>query len=101
MNTTATHNRKAYRNEKLSARFYFYSNLIGLKFSRCLQLLEREFDISESTICDIIAENDHIIAHFERKQFSANDLKKIYPHFNWQYNLQTPLQTANQLRLAL
>lgn len=101
MDTATTHKRKAYRNEKLSARFYFYSNLIGLKFSRCLQLLEREFDISESTICDIIAENNDIISHLERKQFSANDLKKIYPHFNWQYNLQTPLQTANQLRLAL
>lgn len=101
MNTTATHNRKAYRNEKLSARFYFYNNLIGLKFSRCLQLLEREFDISESTILDIIAENNHIIAHLERKQFSANDLKKIYPYFSWQYNLQTPLQTATQLCLAL
>lgn len=98
---TATYKRKAYRNEKLSARFYFYSHLIGLKFSRCLQLLEREFDISESTICDIIAENNDVISHLQRKNFSASELKKHYPFMNWQYNLQTPLQNEAQLRLAL
>lgn len=101
--TTATpaHKRKAYRNEKLSARFYFYSVLIGLKFSRCLQLLEQEFDISESTICDIIADNNELISHLERKRFTASDLKKHYPFMSWQYNPPTPFQTANQLRLTL
>lgn len=100
MSATATHNRKAYRNEKLSARFYFYSNLIGLKFSRCLQLLEREFDISESTICDIIAENNHIITHLERKQFSANDLKKYIRTLTGSIIFKCRYK-PNQLRLAL
>lgn len=102
MNTqTATYNRKSYRNEKLSARFYFYSVLLGLKFSRCLNLLEQEFDISEATICDIITENNDFITRLELKKVSISELKKHYPFMNWQYHPPTPFESATQLRLAL
>lgn len=96
-----TYKRKAYRNEKLSARFYFYSVLMGLKFSVCLQNLEREFDISESTICDIIAENNEFISQLELQQITTADLKKCYPFMSWQYSHQTPFQSSYQLRLSL
>lgn len=102
METVRDISRKAYRNEKLSARFYFYSELIGLKFSRCLQLLEREFDISESRICDIIAENSQFISHLKNSNFTTNDLKKYYPYLSWNYPQQSAFEpTVKQLRLAL
>lgn len=101
MTTQTTYSRKSYRNEKLSARFYFYSTLVGLKFSRCLELLEMEFDISESTICDIIAENNEFISRLEHKGFTTSELKKHYPFMNWQYHPQMPFQNPNQLRLTL
>ena len=30
------------RNQRLSARFYWYSNIIGLKYAKCLFYLEKE-----------------------------------------------------------
>lgn len=74
-----------YRNQKLAARFYFYSCIIGLKFSKCLEFLIPEFDISESRICDLLAENAEIVSRMERKEIGLNELKQQYPFLNWQF----------------
>lgn len=73
------------RNEKLAARFYWYSVVIGLKFSRCLEFLEPEFDITQSRICDLLSENADTVTLYERKNLSVQDLKIRFPFLNWQY----------------
>ncbi len=73
------------RNEKLAARFYWYSVVIGLKFSRCLEQLEPEFDITQSRICDLLSEISDTVIIFERKNISVQELKNKYPFMNWQY----------------
>ncbi|MGV0977843.1 hypothetical protein [Empedobacter falsenii] len=71
------------RNKKLCARFYFYSNLVGLRFERCLSKLKEEFDISESRIDDILSECNEQVAQLENDKMNEKDLKKVYPFFNW------------------
>lgn len=82
------------RNQKLAARFYFYSCIIGLKFSKCLENLILEFDISESRICDLLAENADVISGLEHKDITLQQLKQHYPFLNWQYNPNKPIQSS-------
>ncbi|AQX13502.1 MULTISPECIES: hypothetical protein [Elizabethkingia] len=73
------------RNIKLSARFYWYSNIVGLKFEKCIEYLKAEFDITESRICDLIRENNTILSGFESKKATETDLKKMFSFMNWNY----------------
>ncbi|CAM3980170.1 hypothetical protein ELBR111191_20570 [Elizabethkingia bruuniana] len=82
------------RNNKLAARFYWYSCLLGLNFSRCLSELEQEFDISESRICDLISECGDIISELERNQVSIQQLKSRFPFFSWNYTY-SPAKTLS------
>ena len=89
-----------YRNQKLAARFYFYSCIIGLKFSKCLENLTPEFDLSESRICDLLSENSDMVSHMERKGVTLQELKFQYPFMNWQFPA-TKSRSAVQLSLDL
>lgn len=89
------------RNRRLVARFYFYSNIIGLKFSRVMEHLESEFDISEGRICDVISDNNELVNSLEKKQVSTSQLKEHYPFMTWNYASAKRSQNANQLHLNL
>ena len=89
-----------YRNQKLAARFYFYSCIIGLKFSKCLENLTPEFDLSESRICDLLSENSDKVSQMERKSVTLQELKNYYPFLNWQLP-STKSQNSVQLSLDL
>ena len=90
-----------YRNEKLAARFYYYSYLLGLKFSRCLEHLTPEFDLSESRICDLLSEYSEYISRLELQNISIADLKKAYPFMAWSPLVSTHKSNARQLSLDL
>ena len=75
------------RNKKLCARFYYYSILIGLRFEKCLQKLNEEFDLSESRISDIIAENTTQLTDLEVNATTGKELKKTYPFLNLNLSL--------------
>lgn len=89
-----------YRNQKLAARFYFYSCIIGLRFSKCLEYLQPEVDLSESRICDLLSENSKIVSNMERNAVTLQELKNHYPFLNWQFP-STKSQSAVQLSLDL
>lgn len=91
------------RNNKLAARFYWYSCIIGLNFSRCLENLEEELDISQSRICDLISECGDIISELERNQVTVQQLKTRFPFFSWNYtyNSSKSLSIAVQSSLNL
>ena len=90
----------SHRNHKLAARFYWYSCVIGFKFSRCLSLLELEFDISQSRICDLLSENAALIGIHENEKTDLAVLKAKYPFMNWQFPA-TKSRSAVQLSLDL
>lgn len=89
------------RNLKLLARFYFYSNLLSLKFERCVSNLEQEFNIKEATITSIVAQNSDTINNFASNKVTIAKLKASYPYLNWHYNHATRFQSASQLLLSL
>lgn len=74
------------RNFKLSARYYWYSTILGLNTERCLTHLVEDFDLSKSTIYDIIGENSDIINAFSQKDVDVSLLKKLFPMFSWSYS---------------
>lgn len=90
-----------YRNEKLAARFYYYSYILGLKFSRCLEHLIPEFDLSESRICDLISEHTEYISRLELQNISISELKQTYPFMVWMPPASNRKNNARQLSLDL
>lgn len=90
-----------YRNRKLVARFYYYSSLLGLKFSRCLKHLVVEFDLSESRICDLISEQSEMVSEMEIKKIGIAELRSAYPFMNWQNPSSNQWRNAQQLSLDL
>lgn len=79
------------RNHKLAARFYWYSVLLGLNFTRCLEELEQEFDITSARICDLLADCGDIITELERNNITVQQLKSRYTFLNWNYNYQSKM----------
>lgn len=90
-----------HRNKRLVARFYYYSHLLGLKFSRCLENLSLEFDLTESRICDLISEQSHLVSEMEIKEISLTELRKTYPFMVWNNPLSSSLRNVRQLSLPL
>ena len=89
------------RNQKLVCRFFFYSNLMSLNFSKCLELLENELDLSQSRITDLLADNSELITLLERSNTTLAELKSAYPFMNWHYDHGKRSQTLGQTSLAL
>lgn len=73
------------RNNRLFARFYWYNNIVGIKFSKCLELLEIEFDLTETTLCDLISSNTDILSSLEREKITEKQLNNLYPFMVWKY----------------
>lgn len=74
------------RNLKLIARFYYYSDIIGLKSEKCTLILENEFNIKQATISDILYDNTDVVSSFYKSKISLSNLKNSYPYLNWKYN---------------
>lgn len=89
------------RDIRLSARFYFYSTIVGLNFSKCTDLLILEFDLSESRLTDLLAENAGLISKFTYNNISVKQLSSAYPFMVWKYAHSEMSETANALLLDL
>lgn len=89
------------RNHKLVCRFYFYSTIMSLNFSKCLELLEEELDLSQSRITDLLAENSELITSLERTNATTSELKTAYPFMSWHYDHGKRSQIGAQTSLAL
>lgn len=109
MSATPLHTKKgrnetliAGRNKLLIARFYFYSTITRLKFSTCLEILEKEFFLSQARITDLLAENSEYICYLEIEQYSTAMLRDYFPFMNWQhYHHGKTSQKSVQLFLDL
>ncbi|NAV17351.1 hypothetical protein EJN86_11105 [Riemerella anatipestifer] len=90
-----------YRNEKLAARFYYYSCILGLRYSRCLENMIPEFDLSESRIRDLISEHAELINRLELQGVGIAELKQAYPFMTWSPLASNRRNNAKQLSLDL
>lgn len=88
-----------HRNRKLAARYYYYSYLLGLKFTRCLEHLVIEFDLSESRICDLISQQCDSVSEMEHSAIGVAELRRAYPFMVWHNPPASSLRTVTQLSL--
>ncbi len=77
------------RNYKLAARYYWYSVILGLNIDRCLVNLRQDFDLTISTLYDLINENNGIINILTQEDIDVPQLKRWFPHFSWVYNFSS------------
>lgn len=89
------------RNRKLVCRFYFYSTIMCLNFSKCLELLEDEMDLSQSRITDLLAQHSDLITSLERSNTTTQDLKSAYPFMSWHYDHGKRSRNGAQISLSL
>src|SRR5690554_4240081 len=89
------------RNKKLAARYYFYSHICCLHYDKCLELLEEELDISQSTINDLLYKYSYLVDQLQQDKVTVQELKTAFPFFNWRYDHGTRSQNAKQTSLAL
>jgi len=73
----------AKRNEKLFHRYYYHSRIRQLKYELVLVELANDFDLSESTLVQIIECNTTRIKEIGDKKLTRQKLKTLYPSFSW------------------
>lgn len=71
------------RNDKLFHRYYYYGKILHKKYEVVLFALSSEFDLSESTITQLIEKSQKRIKEIRDKELTRGQLKKLYPLYNW------------------
>lgn len=74
----------ARRNELLINRYYYYGNKQPRpSYKWILGQLSFEFNISETTIVEAIADNHGILQLLKKNKPTPKDMAKRWPHFVW------------------
>lgn len=73
----------ARRNDKVFCRYYYFSRIIKLKYELVLEALISDFDLTESTLIQIIEQNTSAIAELKTNNVTREQLKAKYPSFYW------------------
>ena len=71
------------RNDKIFHRYYYHSRILQLKYELVLLALSNEFDLSESTLIQMIAHNTKRVKEIGDKKMTRGQLKRLYPFFSW------------------
>lgn len=90
-----------YRNEKLLARYYYYSHILEYKYSRCMEALSLEFDLTQNRINTIINKHSSNLYRLERQGVDVQALRKTYPFMVWHNPPSSHKNNARQLSLNL
>jgi hypothetical protein len=75
------------RNDALACRYYFHSNINRLRYDDCLNELSNEFYISTNSIVRCLMLRVDYIKQLSLKGITTAELRKMYPHYNWQGRL--------------
>ncbi len=71
------------RDNKLAARFYYYSAIKKATFQTTIDNLVFEFDIRERVVIDRLKDNQEKIDDHFRKKTTLAELARMFPHFKW------------------
>lgn len=72
------------RDRLLLARYYYYASIKGLRFERCLAVLEDEFFIGGQAIVKRITLHAESLKSMVNDNITAKTLKQQYPHLVWE-----------------
>lgn len=73
----------AQRDEKLAARFFYYSQIKKLNYEDTINALVNEFDICERVVIDRLRANQGILDELFAEKPPVAKLKRKIPHFVW------------------
>lgn len=71
------------RNECLIARYYYYGTIRGKTYEDTLNLLVREFFLSQSTILRQINTNGETVMMFKKSAHGPRWFQARWPHLKW------------------
>lgn len=71
------------RDAAIAYRFYYHYKLLRRTFEDAVDGMQNEFFISSSTIVTRLTQNDALLRDITNNKPTRNDLRKRYPHFNW------------------
>lgn len=71
------------RDAALAYRFYYYYDLVRKRFDDVVNDLEKEFYISSTTVVERLTYNDSLLKDIKQNSPTRSQLRKRYPHFNW------------------
>lgn len=80
-NRAARTERLAKRNEALVARYYYYSEVKGLKAEVTIRELSQDFFLSEFTVWRLLEQNMQLIDSMIKRRPSVNDVKQANERF--------------------
>lgn len=73
------------RDEKLAARFYYYSEIRKINnYSKILSQLSEEFDIDEGVVSYRMKKRADLLDKIYSEKPSIHLLRAKYPYFSWQ-----------------
>lgn len=79
-------NKGIYTDERdacLAYRFYFYYHIARKRLDDAVADMEKEFFISSTTIIGRLTDNDLLLKDIAANAPTRSQLRKRYPHFNW------------------
>lgn len=71
------------RNEHIAYRWYYWGEIRGLRYDRCLQALEREFYITEARLIVILNGLTEELKQIMEEKPDVKTLRERVPHLNW------------------
>ena len=71
------------RNDKIAARFYYYSNIKRYSYRITLEFLSIEFDLRERVVEDSLKSNRETLDKLFSEKPSVAELKRRIPYMVW------------------
>ncbi len=77
------------RNNKIFHRYYYYSRILQYKYELVMAGLVEDFDLSESTLFQLIEKNTEAIKGIGQCKPTRAQLKRKFPSLSWGHKAAT------------
>jgi len=71
------------RNYAIACRFYYHFTIKGLRYERCLSELQKEFNLSELRIAQLIMDEGDSLEKLKAEKNVRKFLTTKFPFYNW------------------
>jgi hypothetical protein len=72
-----------HRNEKIFHRYYYYARLLLYGYEAVLLSLVLDFDLSESTLMQLLEKNTDRLKEIAELKLTRRQLRSKFPSFDW------------------
>lgn len=85
-NTNAPHVKGVYtedRNFAIMCRLYYHYELKGLRYDKAINMVHKEFFLSETRITQLVVEGRADLTRFKAEKADKKYFAARFPHYNW------------------